>query len=260
VRATVDLLADLRGHDRDRWLAALFVPEKARADVAAFAALNWEIARIRDSVSEPLLGRMRLQWWRETVDGLYEGRTRQHPIADALAAALRRQALPKRAFERLIDGRARDLDDEPFVDLDELEAHARETAAPLLELAVAALGGEAMNATAEVAHRVGTAYGLAVQLAAAPIQRAKGRERIPASRFAYAEIVARARMALVAARARRGDIPAALRAAFLIGRIAESRLDEIARANFDPFALPTQSFARALRPLTLAWAAWRECY
>lgn len=258
--AAEELLAALRTQDRDRWLAALFVPEPARKAVVALAAFNWEIARIRETVSEPLLGQIRLQWWRDALDGIYAGTPRRHPVTEALAEAMRARALPRAAFERLIDARARDLDDAPFADFDALETYAEESAAPLLELAVAALGGEAQGAVARVARQIGKAHALAGMLAALPLQRARGQERLPAERFSYAEIVGRALGYLAAARALRADVPKGIRAAFLIGVIAEARLREIAKAKFDPFAVPGQSFGRAFRPLMLAWAAWRGRY
>src|SRR3546814_13614987 len=59
-------------------------------------------------VREPMLGRMRLQWWRETIDGLYDGRPRRHYVVDVLAPAVRRHGLPRAEFDRLIDARERD--------------------------------------------------------------------------------------------------------------------------------------------------------
>ena len=253
------LLAALRGHDRDRWLAALFAPEPARGDLAAFAAFNWEIARIRETVSEKLLGQIRLQWWREALDGIFAGTPRAHPVAEALARAVARKPPPRAAFERLIDARARDLDDAPFADRNELEAYAEATSAPLLELAVAALGGRCESALADVARDVGTAYGLAGALTAIPYRTAARRNPIPPGRFAVADIAEAARARLTRARQRRDEVPTGLRVAFLIGVLAEARLDDLARAGNDPYAAAL-GLPKPFRPLRLAWAAWRGRY
>jgi len=250
-----DLLAALRGHDRDRWLAALFAPEPARCDLAAFAAFNWEIARIRETVSEKLLGQIRLQWWREALDGIFAGTPRAHPVAEALARAAARRPLPRAAFERLIDARARDLDDAPFADRNELEAYAEATGAPLLELAVVALGGAGEGAVADVARDIGTAYALAGALIAIPFRSTERRNPVPLDRFSVADLAAVARDRLARARKRRDEIPSELRVAFLIGVLAETRLDDLARVGHDPFALDLGA-PKPFRPLRLAWAAW----
>ena len=54
-----------RDGDPDRALAALFAPRESRADLLALIAFNVELARIAEQVSEPELGAIRMQWWRE---------------------------------------------------------------------------------------------------------------------------------------------------------------------------------------------------
>lgn len=258
--AADDLLAALRNHDRDRWLVALFAPEPARGDLAALAAFNWEIARIRDAVSEPLLGEIRLQWWREALDGIYAGAPRAHPVCEALARAVARARLPRSPFDRLIDARARDLTDDAFADMDVLATHAEATSAPLIELAFAALGGPVEAAALEAARDVGAAYALAGMVGALPHHRARGRDPLPAARFAISDIACLAESRLAAARARRDRVPKTLRPALLIGVLAEERLRELARAGHDPGALAPPGVGRPFRPLRLAWAAWRGRY
>ena len=84
----------LRQGDRDRWLCALFAPERGRPAVLALGAFNLELARIRDSVREPHMALIRLHWWRETVAECAAGTPRRHPVATALARLLAdRQAI-----------------------------------------------------------------------------------------------------------------------------------------------------------------------
>src|SRR5579872_5539453 len=100
-------LADLvRRQDRDRFLSALFVPADRRAAVLALYAFNHEIAKTRDVVSEPLLGRIRLQWWREAIEEVYAGGTvRAHVVMTPLAAAIREHGLAREHFDAMIDAR-----------------------------------------------------------------------------------------------------------------------------------------------------------
>ena len=65
--------------DYDRYLSALFAPACRREALFALIAFNHEIARIPEAVSEPMLGRIRLQWWREVLEAVYAGRARPAP-------------------------------------------------------------------------------------------------------------------------------------------------------------------------------------
>src|SRR6202051_5062603 len=106
------LAALVRRHDRDRYQTALFAPADRREALFALYAFNYEIARVREIVTQPTLGQIRLQWWREIVDAAFAGRApRQHEVAVPLAAAIREFAPTRAHFDRMIDTRERDLDD-----------------------------------------------------------------------------------------------------------------------------------------------------
>ena len=78
-----------RAADYDRYLSAVFAPAARREALFALIAFNHEIARIPEVVSEPMLGRIRLQWWREVLDAVYAGEpTRRHEVALPLADAI----------------------------------------------------------------------------------------------------------------------------------------------------------------------------
>jgi len=60
--------------DHDRHLITLYAPQDKRGALCALYAFNYEISRIRESVSEPMLGEIRLQWWHEAIDDIYDGK------------------------------------------------------------------------------------------------------------------------------------------------------------------------------------------
>ena len=65
-----DLDALVRRVDPDRWLASRYIADvDARADVIALYALNYELSRAAEVASQPLIGEMRLAWWREPAHG-----------------------------------------------------------------------------------------------------------------------------------------------------------------------------------------------
>ncbi|MBX5453293.1 MAG: squalene/phytoene synthase family protein [Acidobacteriia bacterium] len=79
----------VRRHDPDRFLTALFAPPERRETLFLLYAFNHELARAREVTSHPTLALLRLQWWREIL----EGAERQHEIAAPLRAALAAGAL-----------------------------------------------------------------------------------------------------------------------------------------------------------------------
>src|SRR5438067_12532545 len=79
----------VRRHDRDRFQTVLFAPAARREALFALYAFNSEIARVRESVTEPMLGQIRLQWWRENIAAAYDGgAVRRHVVAEPLAVAI----------------------------------------------------------------------------------------------------------------------------------------------------------------------------
>src|SRR5436853_2164580 len=94
----------VRRHDRDRFQTVLFAPAARREALFALYAFNYEIARVRESVTAPMLGQIRLQWWREAIDAAYASAApRAHEVAAPLTAAIREYGLPREPFDRMID-------------------------------------------------------------------------------------------------------------------------------------------------------------
>ncbi len=113
---TDDVEAAVRRGDPDRWLASRFIADPAdRADVLALYAFDLELARIAPMVSQPLIGEIRLAWWREALEEIFaDGPARRHPAAEALQGLAQRRGLPQAPLEAMIDARSRELDPGPF--------------------------------------------------------------------------------------------------------------------------------------------------
>jgi len=163
-----------RRHDRERYLACLFAPPDRRDSLLAVLAANHEIAKTAEVVSDPTIGRIRLQWWHETFDGIEAGRPRIHEVAVPLAQAVSAHGLQLDRLRAVVDAREADLDAEPPATLDDLEAYARATAGELH----AALAG-ILGADPAAAAEAGTAWGLIGLMRAAPALIAAGRAPFP---------------------------------------------------------------------------------
>lgn len=152
-------------HDRNRFLSTLFAPDDKRPHLLALYAFNVEILRIRDAVTEPHLGLIRLQWWRDTVEGLYEGGSVSgHPVAEALGSAIREGGLPKQALLDLITAHEFDLYHDRMPDVTALEAYLGETSSRLIQMATLILDKAAAPKSSEAAGLAGVAQGLSLIL------------------------------------------------------------------------------------------------
>jgi phytoene/squalene synthetase len=148
----------VRAGDPDRYFSALFAPATRRPFLFALYALNLELARVGESVREPMLGEIRLQWWREALAEARAGRPRRHDVAEAMAACFADVELPEALFDRMIDARAFDFSPQDFGDIAALEAYLSDTSGSLMRLAGRALGvGGAFD---EAALHAGIAFGL----------------------------------------------------------------------------------------------------
>ncbi|HKT20163.1 MAG TPA: phytoene/squalene synthase family protein [Stellaceae bacterium] len=271
----------LRQNDRDRFQTALFAPATCREALFALYAFNYEIARVPEVTHEPLIGQIRLQWWRDALDEIYRGApVRRHDVAEPLARAIRAHGLTRAHFEAMLEARARDLDAAPPRDLESLEAYAEGASASLVLLALETLGVRGGKSEA-VGRSVGIAYALSGLLAAVRFHAGMKRlyipqdmidhHRIDVERSVFArkstpalkecaeEIAALARYHLSVARAQREAVPKAALPALLPAIIAERRLERLARSGYDAFD-PRLEQRDTLQSLRLAWAVWRRRY
>ena len=270
--------ADLvRRADKDRFLAALFAPEAPRRGLLALYAFNVEVSRVREIVSDPLPGEVRLQWWRDLLSGEARGEVQANPVAAALLDTIGRYDLPRPAFLNLLDARVFDLYDDPMPTLNDLEGYAGETSSALIQLGCLVLAGGQDPGTAEAAGHAGVAYAIMGLLRAFPLHAARGQVYVPREllerhgatpedartgrttpglRAALAEMRAVARRHLARTRELAPGIPPACAPAFLPVALVEPYLDRMDRPDYDPFVTRVE-IPQWRRQLRLWWQARR---
>lgn len=145
-RFVLDLVRD---GDRARFLATLFAPEPRRSGLLALLAFDHELARTRTVTREPMLARIRLEWWRGAVaEAAGTGKPRAQPVVESLSETARRHGLTAEELVALIDAREEEIDGP----LDVMRAgHA------LADLELRVLGVEDA-ASRQAAHAVGVAW------------------------------------------------------------------------------------------------------
>jgi 15-cis-phytoene synthase len=263
----------LRREDRDRWLASLFVLCEPRRHIHALYAFSLEVARVREIVSEPLLGEIRLQWWRDALEGTSEGDAKASPVAAALLDTIARFNLPKAPLLELISARGHDLYGEPIESINALEAYTEAICANLLRLAAFILDGAEAVAIRDAALHAGIAYGITGLIRALPWHRARGQVFIPVEILqaheakredlavghaspgvlaALAELRAVARAHLNIFYAKLPGLSDESRPAFLPASLCEPHLRLMERPRYDPFKSVIE-----LPQWKTQWILWR---
>ena len=248
---------EVRRNDRDRFLTALFAPTHLREHLYTLYAFNIEISKTREVVNETMLGAIRLQWWREAIEAIYQKTpVREHAVVTALKSTINNCNLDRENFERLIDGRNLDLEDLPPANLLDLLEYADATSGSIVLLALQVLGVNINSEIRRVALEVGRAWAIVGTIRAMPYQLRRGRFMLPdelvenfgverrgvldlksSSELAAAigALSAEAKKHLVNARSNRRGIPQTAIAALLPAVLADIYLHRLRRAQNNIF-------------------------
>jgi phytoene synthase len=242
-----------------------------RRGLLALYAFNVEISRVRDTVSQALPGEIRLQWWRDMLEGAGHGGVEGNPVAAELLRAISQWELPVEPLSRLIDEHAFDLYNDPMPTLAALEGYANDTSAALFALA-AGIMGPPSEATDHLARHAGLAEGFTQVIAALPRDAARRQlflplqfleasgsgegevfagKQTPQMRAALDQLVGEARRHLQTAFALLADVPRPIRPVFLPLALVRHELARMSRADSDPFVPHVPSRLRTL------WTLWR---
>jgi phytoene synthase len=264
--------ADLvRSHDFVRYASTLFTPAAQRRALLAIYAFNVEVSRVRDHVSQPLPGEMRLQWWTDMLAGAGHGGVEGNPVAAELLLVIRDYRLPVDLLSRLIDEHQFELYNDPMPSMAALEGYINDTSSALFALGarIAARPSEAID---HLARHAGLAQGLVQVIVALPWDAARrqlfvplqlleqhgsGMEEVfsgkqtPKARAAIDQLIGEARGHLKTAFELLTELPPEVKSVFLPLALVRRDLKRMSRADSDPFEPRTMS-----RFWTL-WTLWR---
>jgi 15-cis-phytoene synthase len=269
---SADFCAQLvRTHDFARYASALFVPAGQRRALLAIYAFNVEISRVREQVSQPLPGEMRLQWWTDMLAGEGHGGIEGNPVAAELQLAIRDWHLPVERLSRLIDEHQFDLYNDPMPTMAALESYLNDTASALFSLGAVIAGGQS-GEIEHLARHAGLAQGMAQVMAALPRDASRrqlfvplqvlqqhgiGMEEVFAGkqtaklRAVLDQLIGEARGHLNTAIALLATVPPPVRPVFLPLGLVARELEQMSRADGDPFVPHLASRFRTL------WTLWR---
>jgi phytoene synthase len=267
----------VRTEDRDRYLSALFAPADRRKHLFALYAFNIEVARIPELVREPMMGEVRLQWWRDAIEGVAAGDVARNPVANALLETLSRSDLTKDYLCEMTDARGFDLYGEPMQTLAQLEAYLDSTSASLMRLATQILNGAETPETSAAAGHCGRAYAIVGLLRRFGPHAARGRIFLPSAdvltrhgssvadavsgaateglQAALREMRDLARFHWMETQKLFGAVPKSVRAALLPGALVHPYLDQMEKPGYDPFRTRIE-----IAPWKKPWLLWRAAH
>jgi len=264
--------ADLvRGHDFARYASTLFLPQIQRRALLSVYAFNVEISRVRDQVSQPLPGEMRLQWWTDMLEGAGHGGVEGNPVAAELLQTIAEFRLPVEPLSRLIEEHQFDLYNDPMPSMAALEGYVTDTSSALFSLG-ARIVAQPSAAIDHLARHAGLAQGMAQVIATLPLDAARRQlflplqllqqhgsgveavfsgKQTPQARAAIDQLAGDARKHLGTALELLTHVPPQVRSVFLPLALVRGDLKRFSRADFDPFGPQVPS-----RFATL-WTLWR---
>jgi len=271
-RQAAEFCAELvRSHDFGRYASTLFLPPAQRRALLAIYAFNVEISRVRELVSQPLPGEIRLQWWIDMVAGAGHDGVEGNPVAAELRLAIQNCRLPVERLSRLIEEHQFDLYNDPMPTMAALEGYVNDTSSALLSLGAGIAGWQSPEIE-HLARHAGLAQGMARVMAALPLDASRrqlflplqlleshglsmedvfaGREN-PKLRAALDELIREARGHLKTALALLESVPPEVRPVFLPLALVDRDLMRMSRADSDPFV------PRVTSRLQTLWTLWR---
>jgi phytoene synthase len=261
----------VRSHDFERYASTLFVDPDRRRALLALYAFNVEISRVRDQVSQPLPGEIRLQWWTDMLAGAGHGGVEGNPVAAELLLAIRTHNLPVEPLSRLIDEHLFDLYNDPMPSMAALEGYLNDTSSALFALG-ARIMGQRSEVTDHLARHAGFAQGMVNVIASLPVGASRrqlfvplqlleshgsGMEEVfagketPQLRAALDQFIGEARAHLKTAFELLAGAPPEVRPLFLPLALLRRDLKRMARADCDLFTPWVTSRLRTL------WTLWR---
>ena len=131
--------------DADRFAAAMVAPLEMRARLFVIFAFNIEVSRAPWQSQEPMIARMRLQWWLDGLAQIEQGAAPQrHAVLTPLADMIKAPDVV--LLRELVEAREADIERAPFTDERALWDYLDKTSGHLLRVSSGLRDGAAGNA------------------------------------------------------------------------------------------------------------------
>lgn len=283
----------VRNYDYHHYLCLLELPTTMRRAAFALRAFNVETSRAMDVASDPKIGLMRLLWWQEAIDKIFNNKIIEHPTARALASVISDQKINKTWLKRSVEARINDAQRDVtdiYQTIEELEKYSEDTSSTLLYTTLQA-GGITSTTADHAASHIGKASGILLLIKSLPYHanrnhsfsyiplkvaekhgllvkngdrfeiRTDSRERLNDAVFDMASM---ANAHLQKARVLTESVPKEARSILLPAVPSQVVLDSLSRVGFDVFDSRLNRGILGVPPLLfqlkLKWHSWRGVY
>ncbi|KAH9507633.1 NADH dehydrogenase (ubiquinone) complex I, assembly factor 6 [Bulinus truncatus] len=248
----VDLV---RKNDYENYLGTLLLPKSIQRAAFAIRAFNIELAQVRDTVSERNIGQLRLKFWKDVLEQIYQSHLPHTPVAAELAGACGYYKLSKRWFHRMVDARSSLLQSDNFNAVKDVEDYAEQVNSSLYYLLLECLGIKNIHADHAASH-LGKAQGLVTVLRATPYHASIRQVHIPieilvkhkvsqeeiirgknsqAVKDSVFDLASTANLHLTKARSLKSSLPPQSYLIFLNARVCDHYLQSLQKVDFNIF-------------------------
>ncbi len=167
-------VAQVKTFDPDLYLITLAAPKNTQGALIVLFAFNVEIERIPNTVSEETLGRIKLQWWREGLESVFNGKPRKHMVLIALKSILDEFPICHSTLEEIIDAREHALEKAQLKSFHQLYNHGKRTGGNLFKLTAGII-----KCDAQIGLELGTSFALVQLMKSIKLDKLKGRCYLP---------------------------------------------------------------------------------
>ena len=273
-----DALETLHAFTPDQGMACGFIPADKRDAILTLYAFSAEMQAVKWRTREPMMGEVRLQWWREALLGERpSAEVEAHPLARHVLQGLQHFHLPVSGLVNLVDCMMDDLYDDPPEDMTALELYCGQTVSVLLRYASLMLADGQEAGPADLAGPAGVAFALTQIVHDLPARLRGGRILIPATLFndigleqsQVHSITDASQMRLLVSplldlaqkrfdefKTQSSALPYNIRPAFALMGLVRPRLIKLRKAIDSPAYRPIEPFVESSGPLSKTVRLW----
>ena len=172
------MLTMRRKFDSPSYTLQTFIPSLTRDAYLSIRALNIELSRIPEIVSNPTVGALRMQFWRDNLTRTFADAPPKEPVAILLHNALTSlqsrhpgtsTSVMKGWLMKIINAREQYMDNRPYTSMDALETYAESTYSTLMYMTLAMMSLHSLEVD-HVASHIGKATGIVTVLRGLPLR------------------------------------------------------------------------------------------
>ncbi|CAG5116462.1 unnamed protein product [Candidula unifasciata] len=221
-------------------LGTLLLPKNSQRAAFALRAYNVELAQVPDSVSDKKIGLIRMQFWKDAIQSIYQSSPPKTPVATELSGACGYYRLSKHWLERLVEARAAQMERDSFTSVKHVEDYAEQVNSSLYYLLLECLGIKNVHADHAASH-LGKAQGIVTLLRATPHHASRRRVYLPMEvlakplKDAVFEVASLAHQHLEKARSLQKNLPDKSHLVFLNAHVCDHYLKNLQKVDFNVF-------------------------